>query len=167
MDLVLGSSSIVSLKNEFKNCQVILNLFWKIFKNFFLGKTLKIIKVKSFYKTNSTMVQYVFRIHFSFVKNISLHREKCFWYLLFQHNKTCFKHVSRPQYRTVFTHLKLFRKIGNFLIVGSCKTTSITSGDKTCLYKNDAGLGIQAWIAQLVAHQLGTRKVWGSNPGKG
>ena len=26
---------------------------------------------------------------------------------------------------------------------------------------------IRAWIAQLVAHQLGTREVRGSNPGKG
>ena len=25
---------------------------------------------------------------------------------------------------------------------------------------------IQAWIAQLVAYGLGTREVWGSNPGK-
>ena len=28
-------------------------------------------------------------------------------------------------------------------------------------------LSIQAWIAQLVAHRLGTREVRGSNPGKG
>ena len=27
--------------------------------------------------------------------------------------------------------------------------------------------GIQAWIAQLVAHQLGTTEVVGSNPGQG
>ena len=34
----------------------------------------------------------------------------------------------------------------------------------TCM---KAGYIIQAWIAQLVAHRLGTREVRGSNPGKG
>ena len=48
-----------------------------------------------------------------------------------------------------------------------CLIENIAEVKHCSLMLHSIMLNIQAWLAQLVAHRLGTREVWGSNPGKG